>query len=117
MWAHWWLKHHPGHPGGRARSCVGGGTLGGPNANALLVGEAVAMLPYLLGLSLPSSDANKLPGGAETSLLIHEMEDFKMALTSTHVPFVERRPSSGCHQQLCPRVSSIATCLSRSSQR
>lgn len=39
----------------------------GPNANALLVGEAVAMLTYLLGLSLPSSDANKLPGGAETS--------------------------------------------------
>lgn len=39
----------------------------GPNANALLVGEAVAILTYLLGLSLPSSDANKLPGGAETS--------------------------------------------------
>ena len=39
----------------------------GPNANGLLVGGAVVMLTYLLGLSLPSTDANKLPGGAETS--------------------------------------------------
>lgn len=38
-----------------------------PNATGVLMGGAVAMLTYLFGLSLPSTDANKLPGGAETS--------------------------------------------------
>lgn len=28
IWAHWWVEHHPGHPGGRARSCVGRGLQG-----------------------------------------------------------------------------------------
>lgn len=38
-----------------------------PNATGVLMGGAVAMLTYLFGLSLPSTDANKPPGGAETS--------------------------------------------------
>ena len=39
----------------------------GPNATGVLVGGAVAMRTYLFGLSLPSTDANNLPGEAETS--------------------------------------------------
>ena len=39
----------------------------GPDATGVLVGGAVAMLTYLFGLSLPSTDANKLSRRAETS--------------------------------------------------
>lgn len=108
--AHWWVKHHPEHPGGRARSCVFGG--GGGALRVLM-----QLACWWVGLWSCSPicfvcffqvlmPANCLVG--LKCLAIRKQEGGFQSGTCHHpCPLVERAPSSGCHRYLCPRVSSI----------